>query len=179
VSALPSLREGLEGNRRSFALLRMTKESEKQIPEGNDRKNSKGKCRNNGKGKCRNNGKGNFGFFAAILCLLGILLVGGVGLRSQVDAGSGAFRTDAGGVMNQAAFRQRAIRLNIERQRRMDSDSERLVVLAAALKGEVDAGRAEGSSSGRVGLVHEADQIAKLAHGVKERMSDGIQRGAH
>ena len=56
---------------------------------------------------------------------------------------------------------------NVERRKQISEDSSRLLKLAAELKTEVDKTSKDTLS---LGIIRKADEIERLAHGVKEKM---------
>jgi hypothetical protein len=64
---------------------------------------------------------------------------------------------------------RQALARNTERQKRLVSDTERLLALATDLKQEVDKTNKDILS---VDVIKRADEIEKLAHSVKERMKE-------
>jgi hypothetical protein len=56
---------------------------------------------------------------------------------------------------------------NAERKKQISADSVKLLKLAAELKSEVDKTNKDTLS---VGVIRKADEIEKLAHGIKEKM---------
>ena len=56
---------------------------------------------------------------------------------------------------------------NAERKKQITDDSAKLVLLATALKSEVDKTSKDTLS---LTIIRQADEIEKLAHGVKEKM---------
>ncbi len=71
------------------------------------------------------------------------------------------------GVWHRQAERESLKRLNVERQKQLNEDSAKLFRLAADLKASVDNHSRENPSADSVRM---AEEIAKLAHGVGEKM---------
>jgi hypothetical protein len=73
-----------------------------------------------------------------------------------------------GGIMDHAKMEeQQAKSRNIERQRKIVADTEKLLSLATELKGDVDKSDKNTLS---LDVIKKADEIEKLAHSVKEKM---------
>jgi hypothetical protein len=64
---------------------------------------------------------------------------------------------------------RQAIAMNDERQKKLVADTEKLLVLAAELKTDVDKSTKDTLS---IDVIKKADEIEKLAHSVKEKMKD-------
>jgi hypothetical protein len=71
------------------------------------------------------------------------------------------------GAVGRHALREANRRLILDRQKQMADDSAKLLRLATDLKAEVDSSSQHTLSTG---AVRKADEIAKLAHNVKEKM---------
>ena len=56
---------------------------------------------------------------------------------------------------------------NVERQKKLQADTDKLLALATALKTDMDKSTKDTLS---LDVVRKADEIEKLAHSVKERM---------
>ena len=83
----------------------------------------------------------------------------------QTPGPLGADREDNALAVRMAA--QQAKGQNVERQKKLVSDTERLLSLATELKQQVD--RTDKNTLS-VDVIKKADEIEKLAHSVKERM---------
>lgn len=66
---------------------------------------------------------------------------------------------------------QQARSRNIDRQKKLVSDTDKLLSLATELKQEVDKSNRDTLS---IDVVKKADEIEKLAHSVKEKMKGGM-----
>ena len=71
------------------------------------------------------------------------------------------------GQVGRHALREANKRLILDRQKQMVSDSAKLLRLAGDLKAEVDSSSQRALSAD---AMRKADEIAKLAHNVKEKM---------
>ena len=60
--------------------------------------------------------------------------------------------------------------LNVLRQKQLTSDAAKLLALATELQANVDK---SGQESATLDLMHKAEQIEKLAHSVRTKMTDG------
>lgn len=69
------------------------------------------------------------------------------------------------------ANEKRVKELNVLRQKQITSDAAKLLALAIELKANVDKGEEHDSS---LELMHKAEQIEKLAHSVRTRMTDAV-----
>ncbi len=77
---------------------------------------------------------------------------------------------DPKGEADRAAAQKSLKRLNDERQRQITQDGLKLLRLATELKSQVDlVGRSADA-------VREAEQIARLAHGIREKMIEDYRR---
>jgi hypothetical protein len=79
--------------------------------------------------------------------------------------------TDAEPDMDPVMAERRIRALNIERQKRMVADANKLLVLAKQLNDEVTTTRSESLSADQL---HKIAEIEKLARNVKERMTAGV-----
>lgn len=61
--------------------------------------------------------------------------------------------------------------LNVERQKSMVSDANKLLQLAGELNAEVTSANSESLTRAQL---HKLGKIEKLAHGVREKMSDSL-----
>jgi hypothetical protein len=68
------------------------------------------------------------------------------------------------------AQQKRIKELNILRQKQLTSDAAKLLALATELQANVDK---SGQESATLDLMHKAEQIEKLAHSVRTKMTDG------
>ena len=66
---------------------------------------------------------------------------------------------------------KRVIALSVQRQKEMTSDTSKLLELASQLKTEIDSG---GEDALSLNALHQADEIARLAHSVREKMATPI-----
>lgn len=122
------------------------------------------------------------GLAVALVLVFAPLLAGRSQVSGQNVGGAGNYKpyypgmqrpVDSPDVEDQLAAERQLNALNIERQKQVVSDTNKLLKLATELNDEVAANHSATLTDDQL---HKMAQIEKLAHSVKQMMADGVTR---
>jgi hypothetical protein len=82
---------------------------------------------------------------------------------------------DGFSVLDSGLAKRQIMMLNVERQKKLVSDTNKLLKLAAELKSEIDGGG--GSAALSPQQMHKLERIEKLAKSVKQEMTQAVGEG--